>query len=188
MPKLYFRHGTMNSSKTTNLLMVYHNYMIQNRRVLLIKPKLDVRFGTNAVTSRLGISISADILVDENTNLSNIDISNVECILVDECQFLSDKHIDQLRLLTNRVPVICYGLRSDYKTLLFSGSKRLFEIADTIEEIKTVCINCDKKAIINAKFSSKDGIKEIIKSGSDAPDLGAEEKYQPMCFECWYIL
>jgi len=181
MPKLYFRYGTMNSSKTANLLMVAHNYDNQQRNCLLLKPKLDTRFGADTVNSRAGLSRKCDYLIDGEFDISTIDVKDVSCILVEECQFLDPIHIDQLRTLTEFTPVICYGLRTDYKTNLFAGSKRLLELADSIEEIKTVCVQCGKKAIINAKFIDNG----IVKEGSSEPDLGAEEKYIAMCWSCW---
>lgn len=191
MPKLYFRYGTMNSSKSANLLMVAHNYKSQGRKILLIKPEVDVRSGAKTIASRAIPGVDADIImrpdVDHLIELTGkITTENVQCVLVDEAQFLSELNIDQLRSLTDVVPVICYGLRTDYKSRLFSGSKRLMEIADTIEEVKTVCSDCDKKAIINAKYyiSSIHG-KIITKEGSDDIDLGGEEKYQPLCWHCW---
>lgn len=192
MPKLYFRYGTMNSSKTANLLMTAHNYRSQGKKVLLVKPKLDTRFGASHISSRaLDTPYEADIILDKNDeifdNYTNDMIENiVSCILVDECQFLSSKNIELLRKITDVVPVICYGLRTDYKSYLFEGSKRLMELADSIEEIKTICVNCEKKAVMNAKFYMNSlGKKHIVKSGSSEPDLGAEEKYQPMCWKCW---
>jgi len=183
MPKLYFRYGTMNSSKTANLLMVSHNYKSQGKKVILIKPKIDTRFDTNIIKSRAGFQDNCDILLDKNDNLltySNM-FTDTNCILVDEAQFLTSDHVEQLRELTNVTPVICYGLRTDYMSNLFSGSKRLMELADSIEEIKTTCINCNKKATINAKFINN----EIIYFGSSEPDIGAEEKYKAMCWSCW---
>jgi thymidine kinase len=188
MPKLYFRYGTMNSSKTANLLMVAHNYKTQGKKALIFKPEIDDRFGKNVIKSRTGLSDEVDVIISEDTKLDNILLEdNVVCILVDEANFLLPKHVDQLRNFTKYVPVICYGLRTDYKSNFFPGSQRLMEIADTIEEIKTICVTCHKKSIINAKFSLVEGKKYIIKTGSDKPDLGAEEKYQSMCWECWNI-
>jgi thymidine kinase len=185
MPKLYFRYGVMNSSKTANMLMVTHNYNFLNRNVLIMKPKLDTRFGKDTISSRVGIQTDCDILIDDKFDATSFEpdyLKSLSCILVDECQFLSSENIDNLRLMTSFVPVICYGLKTDYRTQLFPGSKRLLEIADTIEEIKNVCVSCEKKAIINAKIIN--GV--LTTDGSDKPDLGAEEKYQPMCWCCWF--
>jgi len=186
MPKLYFRYGTMNSSKTANLLMVAHNYRSQGRSPILMKPSVDTRFGDQTINSRAVEGQKVDILLTPDIDsFSDLKIDNTSCVLVDEAQFLSELNVDALRELTKKVPVICYGLRTDYKSRLFSGSKRLMEIADTIEEIKTVCLCCCKKAIINCKFYTEEGARVIVKDGSSEPDLGAEEKYIPMCWACW---
>ena len=185
MHKLYFRYGTMNSSKTANLLMVAHNYKSQNKKVFCIKPVIDIRFGQQTIASRaLPEMITADLILLPDVDEINVPIGT-DCVLVDEAQFLSDVNVDALRLLSNTVPVICYGLRTDYKSHLFPGSKRLFELADTIEEIKTVCVNCTKKAIINSKFYTQNNKKIIIREGNDLPDLGKEDKYMPLCWFCW---
>ena len=183
--KLYFRYGCMNSSKTANLLMIAHNYESQNKKVLVLKPSIDTR--TPNITSRCGISRNVDIFIDNATNLLDIDLTNIVCLLVDEVQFLEEKHIEQLRKLTKYAPVICYGLKTDYRTILFPGSKRLIELADNIEEIKTICVECGKKSIINAKFFINDISKQknIIKEGCNSIDIGYEEKYQAMCWNCW---
>jgi thymidine kinase len=183
MPKLYFRYGCMGSNKSANLLMVAYNYEQQNKSVYTIKPKIDTRY-TDMIYSRTKLSRKAlcilgpNDIIDERMNFG-------DCVLVDECQFLSGKQIDQLRKISLNVPVICYGLRTDYRGQCFDGSKRLLEIADSIEEIKTTCVNCNHKAIINAKYSSNGGIKTVIKNGTSNPEIGSEEKYQPMCFSCW---
>ncbi len=190
MVKLIFRYGTMNSSKTANLLMVAHNYIDQDKKVILIKPKCDTRFGENNIKSRaFEQGMKADIILDpKETNLEHslLLFKNPVAILVDECQFLSRENIDSLRNCNLDIPVICYGLRTDYTGQLFSGSLRLMEIADTIEEIKTVCVWCNNKATINAKYLVDDsGEKTIIRNGSTEIDLGAEEKYIPICWNCW---
>lgn len=187
MPKLYFRYGTMNSSKTANLLMIANYYLTQGKTVFLIKPSIDNRTSIDKISSRAGISMVSDVVTDQQTNLLDIQqIRMVDCILVDECQFLTPLQIEQLRELTRYTPVICYGLRTDYKTRLFPGSRRLMELADNIEEVKTICVQCRKKSIINAKFLiNEKEQKVIIREGSSEPDIGAEEKYQPMCFFCW---
>ena len=191
MPKLYFRYGTMNSSKTANLLMSAHNYQSQGKKIIFIKPNIDDRFGQNIISSRIGIDVIADHVIDRDFNLidcfdENNYYQNVMCVFVDECQFLSANNVEQLRVISLRIPVICYGLRTDYQSNLFEGSKRLMELADSIEEIKTICVTCNKKSIINAKFHVENGSKKIIKSGAESIDLGSEEKYQSMCYSCWY--
>ena len=183
MPKLYFRYGTMNSSKTSNLIMTAYNYKSLGKDVWIVKPFIDSR--SEQINSRAIGDVEVDIILDHDTIINDIPV-NINCILVDECQFLSESNVDNLRKLSLTVPVICYGLRTDYKTKLFPGSKRLMEIADSIEEIKTICVECiDRKAIVNAKFINIENIKTIIYDGENTPDLGREEKYQAMCWKCW---
>ena len=189
MGKLVFKYGAMNSSKTANLLMVAHNYLSQGKKILLMKQKIDSRFGDTIIKSRAISGVEADIIITPNmSDFSVFVISSsqeIACILIDEAQFLSELNIEGLRRITHILPVICYGLRTDYKSRLFPGSKRLLELADSIEEIKTICVSCNKKAIINSKFIMKDDVKVIIYDGSSDPELGGEEKYQALCFECW---
>ena len=136
MPKLYFRHGAVSSAKTLNLLAVAHNYRIQGKQVLLMKPEMDSRWGVDSIKSRAGLDQKADVLIGPDTDLFQIEESRrkVHCVLVDEAQFLDPKHIEQLRAITLlwHVPVICYGLRTDFRTNLFAGSKRLLELAGNI--------------------------------------------------------
>lgn len=182
MAKLYFRYGTVGSAKTLNLLAVAHNYLQQHKRVYLIKPALDVRWGAETVRSRAGLEREADILVHHDTVLDLERLHGVDCILVDEAQFLSPALIDQLRRITDRpgIPVICYGLRTDFRKNLFPGAQRLFELADTIEEVKTTCAFCNRKAIYNLKFMNGEATL-----GGPSIDLGAEEKYLPSCNPCY---
>ena len=202
MAKLYFRYGSVGSAKTLNLLAVAHNYRQQNKKVLLMKPALDLRFGKAEIKSRAGLSIEADFLLDNNTrfflgkkaiskkdclknsqiiNLANYD--DLACIVVDEAQFLNSETIEALHTITisHKVPVIAYGLKTDFKGFLFEGSKRLLELSDTIEEIKTTCFYCNKKATYNLKFVNNKAIFE-----GETIDLGAEEKYKPVCKYCFY--
>lgn len=179
MAKLYFRYGTMDSAKSMNLLAVAHNYRKQGKRVLLLKPKLDDRFGSTKIASRSGLEAEADYMIDGDETLGNELVANVDCVLVDEAQFLSPKVIEELRRITfdPGIPVICYGLRTDFKTKLFPGSKRLMELADRIEEVKVTCQHCQKKATFNLRLI--DGIAAI-----DGPQvqLGADESYIPVCW------
>ena len=186
MTKLCFKYGTMNSSKTAQLLMTAHNYRSQGKKVLLIKPTCDTRFGSNMIKSRAGPEMEADLLITPDiSNISHL-LTDVVCILVDEAQFLSIINIDMLRGIAMSINVICYGLRTDYMCNLFPASKRLLEIADYIEEMTSVCVACDQKALVNAKFTlDLNGDKHIIREGSCDIDLGAEEKYQAMCWSCW---
>jgi thymidine kinase len=169
----------MDSAKTLNLLAVAHNYRKQGKQCLLLKPRLDDRFGETAIRSRSGLEADADLLVDPDERLDPAVFEGQDCVLVDEAQFLSEGLIEQLRDLTIdlRVPVICYGLRTDFQARLFPGSKRLLELADSIEEVKVTCYFCGKKAVFNLRMA--DG-KAIF----DGPqvDLGADEKYVPVCW------
>ncbi len=184
MSKLYFRHGTVGSAKTLNLLAVAYNYTQQGKKVILIKPRLDTRFGSEMVRSRAGLEREADLLVEPDTILDVEGMKGLDCVLVDEAQFLSSALIDQLRRLTIRhnIPVICYGLRTDFRRNLFEGARRLMEVADSIEEVKTTCAFCNKKAIYNLKLL--DGQPTL--SGPTI-DLGAEEKYLPSCHVCYAV-
>ena len=142
MAKLYFRYGTVGSAKTLNLLAVAHNYRQQGKHILLLKPELDIRFGKESIKSRAGLEMAADVLVAPGTKLLEMNWDGVSCVLVDEAQFLSALHIEELRKITleKGIPVICYGLRTDFRTRLFEGSLRLMELADSIEEVKASVI------------------------------------------------
>jgi len=182
MAKLYFRYGTVGSAKTLNLLAVAHSYGQQNKRVVVMKPALDSRFGEGIVKSRAGLERDADLLLEPATTFSPEQFKGVSCILVDEAQFLSRHVIDQFRALAIDcdIPVICYGLRSDFRTELFEGSRRLFELADEISEIKTTCFFCNRRALFNLKLVG--GMPTL-----DGPsiELGADEKYLPACGGCY---
>jgi thymidine kinase len=182
MAKLYFRYGTVGSAKTLNLLAVAHNYRQQGKRIVLVKPELDTRFGKESIKSRAGLEMTADVLINSTTKLLELDWDAISCILVDEAQFLSAPHIDELRMLTllKGIPVICYGLRTDFRSHLFEGSRRLMELADSIEEVKATCHYCNRKSIMNVKHI--DGVATL-----DGPtvQLGAEERYFPVCYHCY---
>lgn len=182
MAKLYFRHGTVGSAKTMNLLAVAHNYRSQGKSVCLLKPALDTRFGRAQIRSRSGLEHEADLLLEADTRLDTDALGKHACVLVDEAQFVSPAVVDQLRELTRThdVPVICYGLRTDFRTHLFEGSRRLLEVADAIEEVKVTCQFCNRKAILNLKHV--DG-----RAVADGPsvELGAEERYLPVCYSCY---
>lgn len=182
MAKLYFRYGTVGSAKTLNLLAVAHNYRQQRKRVLLIKPAMDIRFGKKNIKSRAGLETEADILVEEKTNLLLFKFEKIDCLLVDEAQFLSSDVVDQLRQITlqKKIPVLCYGLRTDFRTHLFEGSRRLMEVADSIEELKSTCYYCNRKAVLNLKHVNG----KPTKTGPSV-QLGCEETYFPTCYSCY---
>lgn len=186
MAKLYFRHGTVGCAKTLNLLAVAHNYKQHGHKVLLIKPEIDDRFGKDLIKARAGLEAKADIIVSPTAcEIKLPNLNDVICILVDEAQFLPSKIIDQLYNITclkEGPPVICYGLRTDFRRNIFPAALRLMELADNIEEIKTVCVYCLKKAKFNLKLING-------KPTLDGPsvELGCEEKYLPACGTCYNI-
>ena len=179
MAKLYFRHGPVGSAKSLNLLAVAHNYERQGKKVKVLKPAFDTRFGKGTVASRAGLERDADVLIDADTVLDPADFDGCQCVLVDEAQFLTADFVDQLRDLAYKasVPVICYGLRTDFRSQLFAGSRRLMEVADSIEEVKTTCAFCNSKAVFNLK--SVDGKPTLA---GPTKQLGAEELYLPVCY------
>jgi len=162
-----------------NLLAVAHNYRKQGKRVLLVKPKLDTRFGASKISSRCGLEAEADLVVDAETTLDPRDFEGLDCVLVDEAQFLPPLVIEDLRRITidPGVPVICYGLRTDFRTRLFPGAQRLMELADGIEEVKVTCQYCQKKAICNLRFVN--GAPTVR---GPQIQLGADETYAPVCW------
>lgn len=180
MAKLYFRYGTVGSAKTLNLLAVAHNYRQQGKKVLLVKPEVDTRFGKDIIKTRAGLEMPADIVVGDTLKVP--DLTAVACILVDECQFCQPAHIDRFREITqaHNVPVICYGLRTDFRRQLFPAAQRLMELADSIEEVKTTCNFCLRKAVFNLKLL--DGKPTLA---GPAVELGCEEKYLPVCAGCY---
>jgi thymidine kinase len=177
--KLYFRYGTMDSAKSMNLLAVAHNYRKQGKRILLVKPRIDSRFGSDKISSRSGLEARADLLIDHDTVLDPRDFAGLDCILIDEAQFLPPQVIDDLRRITvdPGIPVICYGLRTDFRTRLFPGAQRLMELADRIEEVKVTCQYCAKKAICNLRFVN--GAPTVR---GPQVQLGADEQYAPVCW------
>lgn len=182
MAKLYFRYGTMNSGKSIEVLRVAHNYEEQGKKVLLLTSVVDNRFGVGKVVSRIGMQKVATVV---DKNLDMIALASTErpnCILVDEAQFLNKEQVAQLIEIVDEldIPVIAYGLRADFMGQLFEGSDALLAVADTIEEIKTVCWYCDKKAIMNMRC--KDG--EPIFHGEQI-QIGGNESYVPVCRKCY---
>lgn len=181
MAKLYFRYGTVGSAKTLNLLAVAHNYRQQGKKVLLVKPAIDTRFGLNSIKTRAGLEMLADVIVPPTGLLALPQLDDVACVLVDEVQFLQPRNIDLFRTVANDgVPVICYGLRTDFRRHSFPAATRLFEIADSIEEVKTTCNFCLRKAVFNLKLLN--GKPTLC---GPSIELGAEEKYLPVCATCY---
>lgn len=194
MSKLYFKFGAMASSKTANALMTRFNYEEKGNRVWLIKPDLDNRddytdengVRVTVVKSRIGLSAVADVVRrDEDIHARFVALNeqnSIDVIICDECQFLTAAQVDQMKYIAEYcdTPVLCFGLRSDFLTQLFEGSKRLFEIADSITEIKSVC-RCGKKAIVNARLGA-DG--HVVTEG-DQIEIGGNDKYEGMCWGCW---
>ena len=185
MSKLYFRYGAMNCGKTTALLQVAHNYEERGMKVVIIKPGVDTK-GNDKIVTRIGLKRKVDHLIKSDEKLStylNKLENDIACILVDEAQFLNRDQIDELFMYTKLKdkPVICYGLRSDFKTIAFPGSLRLFEIADDMEELYTIC-RCGKRAkfngrMINGKFTS---------SGEQVAIDGENEvTYESLCGKCY---
>ena len=185
MAKLYFKYGAMGSSKTAQALITKYNYEENDLNVWLIKPSADTRDGVHILRSRIGLQAQVYIIAPEMDVYDLFEktkkgICNV--IIVDECQFLTAEQIDQLRHIVNdfNVPVMCFGLRTDFQTKLFPGSMRLMEVADTIQEIKTIC-DCGAKATVNARI---DGEGYIVTEGAQV-FLGGNDAYIAMCHKCY---
>ncbi|WDV46064.1 thymidine kinase [Clostridiaceae bacterium M8S5] len=188
MSKLYFRYGAMNCGKSTNLLQVAHNYEERGMRVLLIKSKIDTK-GDSAIISRLGVKRVVDFLAPKGSNIfeyvsSQNSNNKVDCVLVDEAQFFSRDHIEQLFDVAVKlnIPTICYGLRTDFMRNGFTGSTRLLELAHSIEELKTIC-TCGKKAIFNGRKVNGKFVFEGEQVAIDDNDL---IEYQSLCADCYY--
>ena len=178
MAKLYFRYGAMGSSKTANAVMVQYNYRERGQNVLMLKPKLENRDGANIVRSRCGL-VAQCRFVEE---LGEIDLSGYNCVIVDECHFMTAAQVRQLVDIVDEqdIPVICYGLRADFKGDLFPGSEALLVMADKLEEVKTICW-CGKKATFNARF---DKAGHVLKEGAQVV-LGANDQYIGLCRRHW---
>ena len=192
MAKLHFIHGVMASSKSLRLLATAHDFDEKNIPILVIKPSADTRDGEDIIKSRAGLEREC-VSVDSNINLfelvgkvNRVKMASlqegIKWVLVDECQFLTEEQVDQLSDIVDfmNIDVICYGLRTDFKSKLFPASKRLFELADGIEEIKSTC-QCGKKASINARFSPEGN---IITEGSQIL-VGGDDLYRAICRKCW---
>ena len=184
MAKLYFKYGAMGSSKTANALITRFNYQERNMKVWLIKPSIDDRDGANIIRSRIGLEATADIMTPDADIFALFEKDHKDCnvIITDECQFFTPEQIDQLRKIVDvyDIPVMCFGLRTDFLTHLFPGSRRLFEVADSITEIKTIC-SCGNKATVNARIDENGN---VVTTGSQIL-LGGNDSYIAMCHKCW---
>ena len=184
MAKLYFKYGAMGSSKTAQALITKFNYEERGMRVWLIKPATDNRDGDNIIKSRVGLE-SECRAIEKSEDISALyesESGGANVVIADECQFFTPEQIDMLRELANErgVPVLCFGLRTDFMTRLFPGSRRLFEVADEITEIKTMC-ECGKKATVTARIDKHGG---IVTEGRQV-FLGGNDRYIAMCHKCW---
>ena len=205
MAKLYFRYGAMNSGKSTGLLQTAYNYEERDQRVLLLKAVVDTR-GEDSVVSRLGVSRRVDLLVDTDDDLralvhrralSGARLARdeggalreaaplrevLDCVLVDEAQFLTALQVDQLMeiALVDDVPVLAYGIRTDFRTVSFPGSRRLLEIAHSLEELKTIC-RCGRKALFNTRKVGDDFVFE----GDQVAIDGVAVTYESLCAACY---
>ena len=185
MAKLYFKYGAMGSSKTAQALITKYNYEENDLSVWLLKPSADTRDGKSILKSRIGLEAEVEIVPPETDILElfqRVKLGKCDVIIVDECQFLTQEQIDQLRAIVDEhnIPVMCFGLRTDFQTKLFPGSLRLMEVADTIQEIKTIC-DCGAKATVNARI---DSTGHIITHGAQVV-LGGNDSYIAMCHKCY---
>lgn len=183
MAKLYFRYGAMGSGKTIDLLKVAYNYEEKGQKVLLLTPTKDDRYGEGKITTRIGLQRNC-ISVAEDVNVFHLIKNKVDkpnAILVDEAQFFTEAQIYQLSDIVDyfEIPVICYGLRTDFRLNFFHGSKALMALADSVEEIKTIC-ECGKKAMINMRFIDSNAVIE-----GEQVVIGGNETYKSVCRKCY---
>ena len=183
MAKLYFKYGAMGSSKSAQALITKFNYEEKGMSVWLIKPSIDTRDGADIIRSRIGLEAHAQVILPEDNIVEKYEAAgNYDVIIADESQFFTPGQIDQLRQLVDEqsLPVLCFGLRTDFLTHFFPGAMRLMELADSITEIKTVC-SCGRKATVNARI---DGEGNVVTEGSQVL-LGGNDSYIAMCHKCW---
>ena len=183
MAKLYFKYGAMGSSKSAQALITKFNYEERSMSVWLIKPSVDTRDGADVIRSRIGLSARAAVITpEENVAEAYHRAGRHDVIIADEAQFFTPEQIDQLRQLVDEedLPVLCFGLRTDFQTHFFPGARRLMELADSLTEIKTVC-DCGRKATVNARI---DASGRIVTEG-DQVLLGGNDSYVAMCHQCW---
>ena len=190
--KLYFYHGPMGSSKSARLLTTAYDFEEKGIQIMVLKPSLDTRDGEGIIRSRAGLERKC-IMIDKDVNLYkaikayrnvlDAQLESLKWVIIDECQFLTEEQVDQLSDVVDflDISVMCFGLRTDFQSRLFPGSKRLFEIADDIEEIKSTCECGENKTSINARFDENG---EIIIEGSQV-EIGGNERYRAICRRCW---
>lgn len=187
MAKLYFKYGVVNSSKSANALMTLHNYEEQGMSVYTMKSSIDTRDYGVIKSRAIGSKKEVDMLLAPESDILKVfnyanKTKKIDVVIVDECQFLTVKQIDSLREIVDTfdVPIICYGLKTDFRTYMFESSKRLIELADSVQEIKTVC-SCGSKAIFNAKLNSEG----YVILGGNQIKIGGNETYTPLCSKCY---
>lgn len=183
MAKLYFKYGAMGSSKSAQALITQFNYEELGMKVWLIKPSIDTRDGADVIRSRIGLQRNARVITPEQNIIEEyLAVGKHDVIIADEAQFFTPEQVDQLRALVDEqdIPVLCFGLRTDFLTRFFPGSMRLMELADSMTEIKTVCA-CGRKASVNARI---DGAGRIVTTGGQIL-LGGNDSYVAMCHKCW---
>ena len=183
MAKLYFKYGAMGSSKTAQALITRFNYMELGMSVWLIKPSVDTRDGADVIKSRIGLEARAQVITPEQDIIAEYQKQpGHDVIIADEAQFFTPAQIDQLRQLVDEedIPVLCFGLRTDFLTHFFPGAQRLMELADSLTEIKTVCA-CGRKATVNARID-RNGY--VVTEGAQV-FLGGNDSYIAMCHKCW---
>lgn len=182
MAKLYFRYGAMGSSKTANALMVRYNYIERGQKVVLLKPSMENRDGERIIKSRIGLQADCEFVEEFLEHVHKewknpINYAEIACIIVDECQFMTPEQVDDLAHIVDfcDIPVICYGLRTDFQSKMFPGAARLFEVADEIEQVPTVCW-CGRRAHFNARVING----KIVREGEQV-FLGGNESYVALC-------
>lgn len=192
MSKLFYYYGSMASAKTLRLLSTAYNFEEKNVQIMVLKPALDTRDGEGIIRSRAGLERKC-VMIDKDMNLykaikayKNVlaaQLETLKWVIIDECQFLTEDQVNQLSDVVDflDVSVMCFGLRTDFKSQLFPGSKRLFELADDIEEIKSTCECGDRKTSINARFDENG---EIVTEGSQV-EIGGNDRYRAICRKCW---
>ena len=188
MSKLFFRYGAMNSGKSTAMLQVAHNYEERDQRVVLVKSSVDTK-GNDQIVSRLGVTRTADILLSPGQDLraalherDTESGQDIACLLIDEAQFLTPEQVDQALAVAvlDGIPVVAFGIRTDFRTRAFPGSQRLMEVAHSLQEMKTIC-RCGSKAIFNARL----GEQGIIREGDQVMIDGEQARYEALCARCY---